>query len=75
MKAAISTIILIINYIPMVARFINKLYEAWIDRQIKQVEKEYINKTHKRMALLKAIKNSKNEDEVKILSVMLADLK
>lgn len=68
-------IVTIAAAIPRITDLINKFYDLWVDHQIKKIEKNNTNIRTQRMALMKAIKNAKTENEIKALSVILANIK
>ena len=68
-------IVTIAAAIPKITDLINKFYDLWVDHQIKKIEKNNTNIRTQRMALMKAIKNAKTENEIKALSVILANIK
>lgn len=73
--AIFTGLITIAEAVPKVADLINKFYDLWVDHQIKKIEKNNTNIRTQRMALMKAIKNAKTENEIKALSVILANIK
>ena len=68
-------IVTIAAAIPKITDLINKFYDFWIDHQINKLEKNNTNIRNQRIALMNAIKNAKTENEIKALSVILANLK
>jgi len=68
-------IVTIAAAIPKITDLINKFYDLWVDHQIKKIEKNNTNIRTQRIALMNAIKNAKTENEIKALSVILANLK
>jgi hypothetical protein len=68
-------IVIIAAAIPKTTDLINKFYNLWIDHQVNKLEKNNTNIKNQRIALMNAIKNAKTENEIKALSVILANLK
>ena len=73
--AIFSGVVSIASAIPKITDLINKFYDLWVDHQIKKIEKNNTNIRTQRIALMNAIKNAKTENEIKALSVILANLK
>lgn len=72
--AIFTGLITIAKAVPKVADLINQFYDLWVDYQIEKIDKYRINKRDKRFVILKAIRESKTNEERKALSIVLHDI-
>lgn len=73
-SAIVSGIFAIAKAIPMIAEYIDKFYNLWMDKQIEQINDKYKIAYKKRKVILESIKRATTDDERKILSVILNDV-
>jgi hypothetical protein len=72
--AIFTGLITIAKAVPRVADLINQFYDLWVDYQIEKIDQYRINKREKRLVILKAIRESKTNEERKALSIVLHDI-
>lgn len=72
--AIFTGIVTIAKAVPVVASYIDKFYDMWIDYQIERIDQYRINKKEKRKVLMKQIRDAKTNEERKALSIILADI-
>ena len=72
--AIFAGVVAIAKAIPVIAGYIDKFYEFYIDSQISKIDKQSIQKKDKRKALMKAISKATTDEERKALSVVLTDV-
>lgn len=73
-SAIVSGIFAIAKAVPMIAEYIDKFYNLWMDKQIEQINDKYKIAYKKRKVILESIKRATTDDERKILSVILNDV-
>ncbi len=67
-------IVAIAKAVPVVANYLDKFYEFYVDYQISKIDKYRIEKRDKRKALMKAITKAETDEERKALSIILNDV-
>lgn len=67
-------IVAIAKAVPVIASYIDKFYDMWIDYQIEKIDQYRIDKKEKRKVLMKQIRDAKTNEERKTLSIILADI-
>jgi len=72
--AIFTGLIAIAKAVPKVADLINQFYDLWVNYQIEKIDQYRINKREKRFVILKAIRESKTNEERKALSIVLHDI-
>ena len=72
--AIVSGIFAIAKAIPIVASYIDKFVDMYVDKQIANIKNEINIKTNKRASLIKAIGKATTDEERKSLSIILGDL-
>jgi transaldolase len=72
--AIFTGIVAIAKAVPVIASYIDRFYEFYIDYQISKIDKYRIEKRDKRKALMKAITKAGSDEERKALSIVLNDI-
>lgn len=72
--AIFTGIVAIAKAVPVIASYIDKFYDLYIDSQISKIDKNAIEKRDKRKALMKAISKASSDEERQALSVVLFDI-
>jgi hypothetical protein len=72
--AIFTGIVAIAKAVPVIASYLDKFYEFYIDKQIARIDKYRIEKRDKRKALMKAITKATTDEERKALSIILNDV-
>ena len=69
--AIFTGIVAIAKAVPVIASYLDKFYELYIDSQISKIDKYRIEKRDKIKALMKAIIKATTDEERKALSIIL----
>ena len=67
-------IVAIAKAVPVIAEFIDKFYQFYVDKQLEKIDKYRIKKRDKRKALMKAIMRAQSNEERQALSLILNDV-
>ena len=73
-SAIVSTVYAIAKAVPVVAEYIDKFYNIYIDKRINEIDQYNITKEDKRAALMSSIEKAENDETRKALSITLADV-
>ena len=72
--AIVSGIFAVAKAVPMIADYIDKFYNLWIDKQLEKIDKYTIDKKEKRAVIMRSITRAKTDAERKTLSIILNDI-
>jgi len=72
--AIFTGIVSIAKAVPVVASYIEKFYDFYIDKQIENIDQYRIENKDKRRVLMKAISEAKSDIERKTLSIILGSI-
>jgi len=72
--AIISGIFSTVKSIKVIAEFIDKTYQLWIDEKIRDLDVSHSNILNKRRTILKSISEAKDDESRKTLSIILSNL-
>ena len=73
-SAIVSTVSAIAKAVPIVAEYIDKFYNLYIDKRISEIDQYNITKEDKRTALMTSISKAQNDETRKALSIILTDV-
>ena len=72
--AIVSGIFSTVKSIKVIADYIDKTYQLWIDAKISDLDRAQTTILHKRKVILKSISEAQNDETRKTLSIILSDL-
>ena len=72
--AIVSGIFAIAKAVTIIAEYLDKTYELWIDYKLNKIEASKVKHSDKRTALMSAITKASTNEERKALSVILSEL-
>ena len=72
--AIVSGIFAIAKAVPIVADYIERFVDMYVDLQIAKMQRAFTTKKDKRNALMKAIQKATTDEERISLSIILADI-
>lgn len=69
-----KTVLAIADAVPQIMKWIDRFYEMYLDHKIQKVEQNINLKKQKKKALMRAIRDAKDDKERVSLSIVLHDI-